>query len=400
MVRRTVFVAIAALTLMVTAACGSVFHSEGRRLFDRAAVDDGEARLGDAVMAFFVGPQNSEMYTVAGEKHEPGFVVLVAPDGSFRTVRTARMDMMRPVWSRDGLAFADEHTDFRLTETGMTRTASGKVTAQNLMFALPGGGTAGVYNVGDTDGGGYLNRVVITTEAGARGYDVQGDYFTGALCDDRVFGLTNIPGTHARQSSLGPNAQLLARLSPADGGEQVVGWRAHLGSGTPPGQVPCHDGIITFLSWDTDPDGTEHPRIVSWDTRTGDHRQHPLTFRDGTTLTLDDMGYAVQDWRNGRLEWYHADGRVFSTDPATGSTTTLFDTGRPTGAGRDTQTLTAFSGTALHTLSTTRDDDGTLTYTVFDRNGGHALRTVAVPIPHSSVGVSNLNLSYMAVRPS
>ncbi|WP_033344664.1 hypothetical protein [Catenuloplanes japonicus] len=390
----------AALALAVTAGCGGVFDSEARQFFDGAAVKDGDARLGSAVMAFFVGPQNSEMYSVVGEKREPGFVILVDADGAFRAVRTARMDMMRPVWSRDGLAFADENTDFRLTDAGLTKTVSHKGTAQNLMFAVPGGGTVGVYNGGDSTGGGYDNKVVITTEAGARSYDVQGNYFTGALCDEQVFGLTNIPGTHAKESSLGANAQMLAQLTPTDGGEKVIGWRAHLGSGIPSGQVPCHDGTVTFLSWDTDPDGTEQPRIVSWDTRTGDHQQQALTFGDGVRPSLDDFAYAVQDWRDGRLQWYCADGRVLFTDPETGSTTTVFDSGRPTGFGRDVYTLAAFSGTELHTLSTNRSDEGTLSYTVFDRDSGDVLRTISVPIPNANVNISNLNLSYMAVRPA
>lgn len=97
---------------------------------------------------------------------------------------------------------------------------------------------------------------------------------------------------------------------------------------------------------------------------------------------------------------YCADGRVLFTDPETGSTTTVFDSGRPTGFGRDVYTLAAFSGTELHTLSTNRSDEGTLSYTVFDRDSGDVLRTISVPIPNANVNISNLNLSYMAVRPA
>ncbi|MEH0939177.1 hypothetical protein [Micromonospora psammae] len=403
--------AVAALAVMMALpGCTSRSPSGPQEFFDRAVVPEGEAMLSDAVMAFFVGPQNSEMYPVTGEVHEPGYLVLVNAQGAFRAVRTKRMDMMAPVWSDHGLYFADEGSDYHLTASGLTKAGNPKATAQNLMFALPDGGAVGIYNGGHGADGGYANQVSATTGGDARRYDVQGNYFTGALCDDHVFGLTDNPGTHAAEApdrpgmkstkDLTASPQMLARLYPADGGEKVVAWRPHFGGGTPIGQVPCHDGVITFLSWDTDADGREQAKIVSWDTATGEHRAHPLTFDDGTQLNLDDFGYIVQDWRDGRLHWVYADGRVFSTDSATGKTTTRFDTGLETGVGRPTQTLFAFSDTRLHALSTSPGADGDITYTVFNRARGGVVRKVSVPIPNTGINVTYLNLTRMTVRPT
>jgi hypothetical protein len=384
--------------------------SDAQQRFERAVVPENEVKLGDAVMAFFVGPQNSEMYTPVGEVHEPGYLALVNADGSFYAVKTKRMDMMRPIWSDHGLYFADESSDYHLTASGLTKIESPKTTAQNLMFVLPNGGSVGIYNGGDGDHGGYNNQVAVTTEGGARLYNVQGNYFTGARCDDRIFGLTDTLGTHEHEarelpgmtSTVDPDAspQMLALLYPADGGEKVVAWRPHFGSGTPGGQVPCHDGVITFLSWDIDAEGREQPKIVSWDTDTGDHQAYPLTFDDGTKLDSEDFGYVVQDWQDGQLHWVYADGRVFSTDSTTGKTTTLFDTSLGTGARRPVKTLYAFSDIHLHTFSAIRGAEGDITYTVFNRANGDIVRKVSVPIPNAGgISVSYLHLSYMTVRP-
>ncbi|WP_084959529.1 hypothetical protein [Thermoactinospora rubra] len=413
MLRRTgrAIAAAVAMAAVALTGCTSRSSSGPQELFDRAVVPETKVRLGDAVMAFFVGPQNSEMYSPVGEVHEPGYLVLVDADGSFRAVKTKRMDMMTPVWSGHGLYFADEGSDYRLTASGLTRVANPKITAQNLMFALPKDGSVGVYNNGFGANGGYSNQVAVTTEGDARLYDVQGNYFTGASCDGQIFGLTNRPGTHESEAAKLPGMtstadpaarpQMLARLYPqsAGGGEKVIAWRPHFGGGTPAGQVPCHDGVITFLSWDTDADGREQPRIVSWDTVSGDYQAHPLIFDDATKLDFDDFGYIVQDRQDGQLHWVYADGRVFSTDVATGKTATLFNTALGTGVTRPMQTLFAFSGTQLHALSAIRGADGDITYTVFNRADGKTLRKVSVSIPNTGINVSYLNLSRMTVRP-
>ncbi|MCD0448146.1 hypothetical protein LO762_02885 [Actinocorallia sp. API 0066] len=407
---------------VVVSGCGSSdllrrSPSEAQRFFERATVPESELRLGGAVMAFFLGPLSDEMFSAVGEVHEPGYLVLVNGDGSFRTVRTKRMDMLTPAWSDHGLYFADEESDARLTESGLTKITNRKATAQNLMFALPDGNAVGVYNGGfdsgdaDTDTG-YQNQVAFTTGDKAHLHTVQGNYFHGALCDDQVFGLTDDPGAHAKEavglpgmsSNADPEArpQMLARLHPlsADGGAKVIAWRPVSGGAHPGQQLPCRDGVITSLSWDTDADGREKPTVLSWNTRTGEHRTHPLTFDDGTTLDSEDFGYAVQSLRRDHLQWVYADGRVFATDTTTGKTTLLFDTTLEAGAGRPTQTLFAFSRTRLHALTVREDKKGDIAYTVFDRTTGELIEQIPIPIPNANINVSHLILARMAVRPT
>lgn len=403
---------VAVLAVIAATGCTSRGPSDAQKIYDRAVVPESELRLGDAVMAFFVGPQNHEMFTPLGQVHEPGYLLLVSGDGSIRAVKTKRMDMMAPVWSEHGLYFADENSDYHLTASGLTKIANPKINAQNLMFALPEGGSVGVYNGWNEDDGGYLNQVVVTVAGAARQYPVQGNYFNGALCGDEIYGLTNEPGRHANAVPKQPeltsvadptdSPQMLARLYPADGGEKIIGWRPHFGGGTPGGRVPCQDGVITFLSWDTDAHGRQQPSVVSWDTRTGAHRAKPLRFDDGTELTdedFEDFIYVVPDLRDGELHWVYSDGRVFSTDPATGKTSTLYHTGLGTGSRRPMQTLFAFSETRLHALTTIYEADGDLTYTVFDRATGQVVQKVSVPIPNRAINVSYLALSRMAVPP-
>ncbi|MEV4509323.1 hypothetical protein AB0K00_10235 [Dactylosporangium sp. NPDC049525] len=408
--RRVVTAMAVALALALAGCTNASNTSDAQQLYDRAAVSESDVRLDNAVMAFFVGPQNSEMYTVVGEVHRPGYLVLVNADGSFRTVKTKRMDMMSPIWSRHGLYFTDESDDYQLTATGLTKTANTKINAQNQMFALPEGGAVGVYNAGFVDGGGYNNQVSVTKAGTARLYNVQGNYFTGALCGSEIFGLTNRPGTHDREAAQLPNMtssmdqssrpQMLARLYPADGGEKVVAWRPHFGGGTPAGRVPCRENVITFLSWDRDSQGGEQPNVVSWDTRTGEYQAHPLTFDDGTRLNFEYFGGIVQDVQAGKLQWIYGDGRVFSTDSRTGQTTTEFDTNLGAGARVPSQTTFVFSGAQLHALSTVPGGEGEMVYTVLSRTDGKVLSRVSVHIPNTSVNVSYLNLSHMAVRPA
>ncbi|GGK01537.1 hypothetical protein GCM10010123_34260 [Pilimelia anulata] len=404
MIKSTGSAAVAAAVAL--AGCASCSLSTGSDFFDRAVVPHSEVKLGDAVMAFFVGPQNSEMFTPIGEVHEPGYLILVNGDGSFRAVRTKRMDMMRPAWSDHGLYFTDESSDYHLTAAGLRKTDNPKTTAQNLMFALPAGGAVGVHNGGGDSDRGYNNQVAAITADGSRLHDVQGNYFTGALCGGEIFGLADNTGTHAAEASASPGTtadpaarpQMLARLYPAESGEKVIAWRPFFSGSTVIGQVPCRNGVLEFLSEDGNGSGIARPSIVSWDTRTGRARIRPLTFADGTEPSSDDFDYAVQDLRGNQLHWVNGDGRVFSTDIATGRTTTRFNTGLATGV-HDMQTLYAFSAGRLHTVSTIREAKGNLTYTVFDRTGGEIVRRVDIPIPHTEISISYLSLSHMAARP-
>jgi hypothetical protein len=360
---------VALLSVLALAACSG--QSAEQKLFDDAVVSGSEAVLGDAVAAFFVGPQTTDLAGPFAEGNEPGYLVLVDPSGAFRTVRTARMEALRPAWSSHGLYFADEDNDYRLTSSGLTTIENPKAISQNLMIALPDGGAVGVYNAG-------LGNEVSTPDGTL--YSVTGNYFTGAACDGQVYGIAEEHGS-----------QLLDRVYPA--GQAIA--RVPLDTTAPIGTVPCHDGVITFLSWDR---SAGRATVADWNTTTGVRQERPVTFGDGTTIAEASFGYAVQDWKEGALHWVDGDGRVFSTDSATGATAVLFETGLATGPGRDRHTVYDFTDTRLHTISSVRDAAGNLTYTVFDRADGSRVQEVPVPIPNTGVNISHLGLTYMAAR--
>lgn len=406
-------VAAVAVVAAVSGGCSAQSSEEVDNVFERAVVPVGQATLGDAVLAFQIGPATDEMFTPLGRVHRPGYMVLVNADGSFRALKTRGMDMGKVAWSDEGLYFSDERTDFHLSADGLKSSDSPKATAQNLHFTLSGGGAVGVYNHGHTGGGGYLNQVTIATASGTRMYEVQGNYFDGANCDGQIYGISSDPGTHRGKATAVPGMtskadptavpQLLTRLYPPSeqGSEEPIAWRPGFDSITMLGEQPCHRGRISFFSWDRDADGSQHSRVVTWDTRTGDYHQRALTFADGTKLASGPFGVGTFDHslRNGRLDWVYGDGRVFSTDVATGATTELFSTGLHRKVGGTMKPWFAFTATRLHTLRQLYDDPGHLTYTVFDRKSGEQISSVPLAIRNSEVSVSYLNLWKVAVRP-
>lgn len=411
---RTTAVAAAAAVTAATAGCSSLSAEDPDNVFERAVIPTAEATLGDAVLAFHIGPATDEMFTPVGRVRRPGYVVLANADGSFRALKTREMDQGTLAWSDKGLYFSDESTDFILTSQRLTSFKNPKSTAQNLHFALSDGGAVGVYNHGQTGGGGYLNQVTVTTDAGARMYEVQGNYFNGADCDGQIFGLSGEPGARRSEAASLPGMtsesdpqavpQLLARLHPPspEGGEELVAWRPAFDAVVMPGQVPCHRGKMTFLSWDRDADGSQHPRVVTWDTRTGEYQQRALTFTDGTKLKFEPFGlskYDERSLRKGRLDWIYADGRVFSTDIATGKTIELFKTGLERRVGGPMKPWFTFTKTKIHALRQLYDADGGLTYTVFDRDSGEKISTVSLDIANTEISVSYLNLWRIAARP-
>ncbi|MDX6738548.1 hypothetical protein [Actinocorallia sp. A-T 12471] len=406
-------VGLVAVVWVAAGACSALTGDGSDNVFARAAVPASEARLDDAVLAFHVGPANDEMFTPLGRVHKPGFLVLVAQDGSIRTIRTAAMDQATLAWSSHGLYFSDENTDYVLDQDGLTGFRNPKAPGQNLNFALRDGGAIGVYNKGGTEGG-YLNQVTVTTDTGSRLYDVQGNYFNGADCDGQIFGLSGDPGSHLSASASipgmsskadpGASPQMLARLYPPSptGAEELVAWRPSFDAVVVPGQLPCHRDKIIFLSWDRDADGSQHPRVVTWNTRTGHYRHRPLTFPDNTKLSFEPFGlssYGPHSLRDDHLDWIYADGRVFSTNIATGRTTELFTTNLPRQIGGTTKPYFAFTPTKIHALNQLYESPGDLTYLTFDRTTGTPT-TTPLPIPNTNLNRSHLNLWRITPHPT
>ncbi|MFG3338398.1 hypothetical protein [Glycomyces sp. NPDC048151] len=353
------------------------------------------------------------MTSVLGETDLPGYVVLVDPDGSIRTVKTGGMDLATLAWAPDRLHFADGKADYTLTDAGLDRVEIPKAAAQNFLIPLADGAAVGVYNDGHTENG-YVNQVAVSANGHGDVYDIEGNYFGGADCDGTVYGLAADPGAHLDESATltgmrseadpSQHPQMLAQLYPrgTDSPETVIAWRASFSSGVT-GQVPCEDGIMTFLSDDVAADGTERGTVVTWNTRTGEHTTVPLSYSSTPALEADAIDYGHFDAMSltgEQFEWVAPDGRFLTTDVSTGKTRLLFDTGIGNEVGGDGTSLWALGSTKVHAFHQDYTDDASpVTYHVFDRATGEQVTETELPIRSDEINVSYLGWWRMAVRP-
>ncbi|TCB91597.1 hypothetical protein E0H26_25245 [Micromonospora zingiberis] len=400
--------ALVGVCALILSACSAEKDSAAENKLEAGALTAAEARLGDTIFAFYLSPQNNAK-TFAGFKRNPAYVVLVQPDGSYRTVKTVGMDLGRLAWSDAGLSFADEEQDYLLRADGLTTVPSPKTDLQQSAFALPGGeGFVAVYNEGSPEEGRYTNQVVATTGAGSARYRVEGNYFTNALCDDTVYGISQQSGAHSAESASLPGLrskadpqlepEMLARLypSPGDGQEKVIGWRSAFDTGPIVHHLPCEDGVITFLSAYQDADGLPHTAIVSWDTDTGKYVERRLVDDNGRPLDrteLEAISYDSGSLRDGKLEWFGPEGDIMATDVDTGATTRRFTTGYgPQGA------QVAFTPDSIYTLGDPVDRQTPVTLKQFDRTTGETLTSFTLDGISERLSLS-LVIRGVAVRP-
>ncbi|RSN23079.1 hypothetical protein DMC63_08645 [Streptomyces sp. WAC 05977] len=85
--------------------------------------------------------------------------------------------------------------------------------------------------------------------------------------------------------------------------------------------MPCHDGVITFLSDYTDADGKPRTTVVSW------NEGRPVTEKPVDPETFSQKTYDARALRGGHLEWLAADGRIMTTEIPSGVTVPRFGTG-------------------------------------------------------------------------
>ncbi|MFD4639771.1 hypothetical protein ACFWN2_20820 [Lentzea sp. NPDC058436] len=351
-----------------------------------------EAKLGDTVLAFYLSPDSD----VATE-HRPAYLALVRADGSKELVETNGMSEPHIAWSGRGLFFSDDKRDYVLGKDGTASFENKKSSLQQSAFALPDDkGFLAVYNEGFSDtGSGYTNQVAVTTTSGSQLYQVEGNYYMNALCGDVLNGIATQPGTHLPASAGIPGMrsktdttaepELLSQLYPAtEGREKALAWRAAFNAGDHNRHVPCHNGVITFLSDYTDADGNPHTTVVSWDTKTGEHTEHPLvdTQRRPLTEELSDQetfsqkSYDARATRDGHLEWLAGDGRIMSTDIASGVTAPRFDTGLTPGVTASSQAV--FTEKSIHVVHETFDGRTPVKIKRFDRATGNLVNEIAV----------------------
>ncbi|SMD19952.1 hypothetical protein [Lentzea albidocapillata] len=374
-----------------------------------------EAKLGDTVLAFYLSP-DSETGTSKAE-NLPAYLVLVQADGSKKLIETSGMREPHIAWSGRGLFFSDDTRDYILGKDGLVSFENKKSSLQQSAFALPDDkGFVAVYNEGFSESdSGYTNQVAVTTSAGSQLYQVEGNYYMNALCGGVLNGIATQAGTHLPASADVPGMrskvdtaaepELLSQLYPAtEGREKVLAWRAAFDAGDHNRHVPCHNGVVTFLSDYADADGKPHMTIVSWDTRTGKYTERPLVDAQKRPIneelsdpeTFSQKSYDARAVRDGQLEWLAGDGRIMSTDIASGVTVPRFDTGLASGVNSSSQA--AFTEQSIHLIQETFDGKTPIRIKRFDRATGDLVTEIAVPGLTEQLGLE-FNLRSIAVPP-
>ena len=406
-VRLPRLVALTACTILALSACTS---PDGTGV---TIADPAEVRLGDTVAAFYLSPDTS---ADKPKEKQPAYLVLVRADGGTRLIKTTGMAEPHIAWSDAGLFFSDDKSDYILGKDGLARFGNEKAGHQQSAFALPSGkGFVAVYNDGFTDTG-YTNQVAVTSAEGSRLYQVEGNYFMNALCGGVLNGIATDSGAHladsakipGMRSKVDPGAQpeLLSQLYPATGGrEKAVAWRGVFDAGDHNRHVPCHDGVITFLSDYADAEGKAHKTIVSWNTGNGEHTEMPLVDGWGRPAaedlvdpgTFSQKSYDARALRNGHLEWLAADGRVMSTEIASGITESRFGTGFVSGSDSSSQAI--FTDRSVHVVQETFDGGTPVRIKKFDRATGNLVSELSVPGLAEQLGIE-FNVRGAAVPPT
>lgn len=317
--------------------------------------------LGDAVLALYLSPQ-------AQDFTGPGEVVLVGPDGSTTSVPTSGMDNGQLLWTKAGLSFADTERDYLLGEE-LRSWPSAKATFQDILIETPQG-VLGAYNLGNTDAG-YVEQVVVSADGRSTLTEVAGDTTLYSLCEQGLVGVAEVTGKGLTELAAGSGAvkrsftdypQMMTWLSPkrATARLTLIGAVPSTDVGYVRGVAPCPHGVVVFLAASAGPDGREgSPEVWRWDTRGGAPSRVELRNADGSpiALTPDQFSTSTQApalGPDGRLVWYGGDGVVRASDPRTGLTEELWDSGLPVDRNNDSRVL--FAGEWLFLLDVPNDD--------------------------------------------
>jgi hypothetical protein len=394
-----------AVVLMVG---GALMGCSGTASLRDREVSRDEIQLGDAVLAAFLSPQS-----VSFSRGTTGYLVLVDKDGEFRTLLTEPMDNGQPVWTNDGLFFADSAHDFLLDGAGLSVVESAKPDYQNGLVEV-GGAVVGVYNHGFTGESGYRDVVVTFADGVSEATAVEGDYGVVADCGGELVGWSEVPGTLAESDDLvdlddesSTTRSVLSRLWPGE--QTVLGVHDAEGSaGMAVVEAPCLDGVVHVLGSRTvgEQDSTGAyamaPVLLSWSTVTSEQVSHDLVDEDGEVLplTVDHLSqaqYSSTSVAAGALRWLAPDGVVHSTDLATGVTRELFDTGISQWDGRSASS--AFTGDDLYVMAGPSDSEGPLELLRFGLTDGSSEVVLTVDGVSSSLSV-DLVLRGVALDPT
>lgn len=355
------------------ASCGGI--EESPRIPDHLTLEGTE-------LAFSLYPETVESKDWSGNQR-PGYLVLVAADGSHRAFTTTALVANGVAWSAGGIFLTGSSENY-LVGSGRTITLRQNVDASGQsVFALSGSEYVAVLNNGSTAAG-YQNQILRVTKTSDLLYGVEGNYLANANCAGVIYGVSPDPGRHRSlrrvpgKPYLAP--EILAQLyPPTNGHERVVGSRAAFAANALSPQIPCVDGKISYVSRYSDASEQRHNSVVTWDTRTGLAEEHPL---------VDSRGHGINDQslaghrttggsvRAGTLEWLAADGTVMATRLATGVTLPRFATAAKPGQGAHVGFIATRTTMRFLVHDSARGQDPA--YLVYDRASGKLQRQITI----------------------
>ena len=365
----------------------------------------GSASLGDAVLAIYLSPQ---------ARHFPakGKVVFVDPDGSTTAIETSGMDNGKLLWRGSGLFFSDTDNDYLLNDR-LYSWPSPKTTYQDAALASSDGESIiSVFNEGAGESG-YTEQIVVSDgHSASQRYDVFGLNEVIGQCSEGLVGvaevtgeeLTKLAATRGVMKKSGTDRpMMLTRLYPRPDSvdETLISVQSSDSSANNVwGVVPCQGGVMTYLVSRGD---TSRPElwVYRWNTRNGVADRHRLRTDDGVLeMVSDDFGSSVLSPKmtaDGGLLWYGGDGVIRATDPKSGLTKVLWDSGLPDN--NDGMTEVLFQGRWLFLLDVpNKDQNQPLTLHRRDALTGQGDALITIPGVNQQRRVDNV-LRGIAVRP-
>ncbi len=346
-------------------------------------VAENDASTADAVLAVRMSPQLSGMNAGATD----GYVLLVDDDGDGQLVDIGPMDIGKLAWGDDGLYASGPTDEYLFTDNAVTAFPRGSEEFyETSRFLAPDDGFVSVYNAGFGENS-YLARVTMGGTDGVTSWDATGMFESVSQCDDVVVGMTNIAETTATPETAGTlRTDALVQLYPKPANEASailatlpIRERSFVSDST---DAACAHGVSYTLAYQYDePEGTGDgiPVLRAWDTRTGEHRVISLMTSTGGVLDVevDDLLGRPSNIIDDDYTWVDAQGRVFTTDLGSGTTTEPFDIDLASPEMGESQYV--ITDKSIFVLDVSQNLDAPLDFSRYDLVTGSRVRIFTVP---------------------
>lgn len=274
-----------------------------------------DVSLRDVVAVFSVNPQHEDEVRRAG-----GYVVFLRKDGSYAAVKTAGMAYQQPLWTRNGLYFADFKNDYFIGEKSRDVRRNDKALFQNLTLETPQKSVMGIFDMGfDTDTDNRLQLIPLSSSGETR-VVYSGILGSAAYCGKNLWGIRE---EGANQDFAGSGYLDLRNYS--DSRQKVLSYDVRK-SGfviqSMRGTACLSDSqFLTIISKNKN-EYYINPYVLKWDIRTDKRTIYPIRYSNGEKLTISNttVDYnekAISD--DGMLTMVmDASGKVVQVDTDTG----------------------------------------------------------------------------------